>query len=210
MQKHSGPNTRPKPAREKVFRGVWWSILLLLLALAVWGGYSGCSKTAQSASPGPTAGSPAASADPNPWQPGEPTQEQPKLPTIKIWLGREEMVAEVAGTRDQQETGMMYRTNMAEGAGMLFPLFFTQRAAFWMKHCPLPLSAAYIDPGGVIQEIHDLQAHDTNSVIAASGNIRFVLETPQGWFQRHSIHEGMTVSTEHGPLMQTFFGKQKQ
>jgi uncharacterized membrane protein (UPF0127 family) len=119
------------------------------------------------------------------------------------------MVAEIAGTEDQQHTGMMYRTNMAENAGMLFPLFFTQRASFWMKHCPLPLSAAYIDPDGVIQEIHDFQAHNTNSVTASSSNIRFVLETPQGWFQRHNIHEGMTVSTERGPLMQTFFGKRK-
>ena len=38
-----------------------------------------------------------------------------------------------------------------------------------MKNCPLPLSAAYIDPEGVILEIHDLQPHNTNSVVAVLG-----------------------------------------
>lgn len=137
--------------------------------------------------------------------PGEPTQAQPKLQTIKLWIGSEEMIAELALTPVQQQTGMMYRTNMAENTGMLFPLPYTQRASFWMKHCPLPLSAAYIDPEGIIQEIHDLQPHNTNGVVAASENIRYVLETPQGWFQRHNIREGVSIRTEQGSLQQTFF-----
>ena len=61
------------------------------------------------------------------------------------------------------QTGMMFRTNLAENAGMLFVLPMPQQASFWMKNCPLPLSAAYIDPEGVILEIHDLQPHNTNS-----------------------------------------------
>ncbi len=117
------------------------------------------------------------------------------------------MLAELALTPDQLQTGMMFRTNMADNEGMLFPLPYTQRAAFWMKNCPLPLSAAYIDPEGIIQEIHDLQPFDTNSVVAASENIRFVLETPQGWFQKHHIATGVAVATERGPLLQTFFGR---
>ena len=137
--------------------------------------------------------------------PGEPTQAQPKLQTMKLWVGPEEMVAELALTAEQQRTGMMFRTNMAENAGMLFPLAFTQRASFWMKNCPLPLSAAYIDPEGVIQEIREFHPHDTNGVVSASNNIRFVLETPQGWFQRHNVSTGMLVRTERGSLMETFF-----
>src|SRR5204863_1550756 len=101
-----------------------------------------------------------------------PTQAQPKLQTMKLWLGSEEMLAELALTSTQQMTGMMFRTNLAEDAGMLFPLPYTQRASFWMTNCPLALSAAYIDPEGVIQEIHDLQPHNSNPVIAATNNIR--------------------------------------
>ena len=139
--------------------------------------------------------------------PGEPTQAQGKLQTMKIYVGPQEMIAELALTPIQQQTGMMFRTNMEENAGMLFPLPYTQRASFWMKHCPYPLSAAYIDQEGVIQEIHDLQPYNTNAVVAAGDNIRFVLETRQGWFQRHNITTNVAISTERGPLMQTFFGR---
>jgi uncharacterized protein len=134
-----------------------------------------------------------------------PTQAQPKLQTMKLWLGAEEMAAELALTPEQERTGMMFRTKLDDNSGMLFPLPATERASFWMKNCPLPLSAAYIDPEGTIQEIHDLHSFDTNPVVAGSDNIRFVLETPEGWFTKHHIGVGTAVRTEHGPLMKTFF-----
>lgn len=139
--------------------------------------------------------------------PTEPTHAQPKLQTLKLYVGSQEMVAELALTDEQLHTGMMFRTNMGENEGMLFPLPYTQRASFWMKNCPLSLSAAYIGPDGVIQEIHELQAYNTNAVLAASENIRFVLEAPQGWFERHHIGPDVAVTTERGTLMQTFFGR---
>ena len=135
-----------------------------------------------------------------------PTAAQPKLQTMKLWLGAEELMAELALTPQQQQTGMMFRTNLADNAGMLFVFPAPHRASFWMKNCPLPLSAAYIDPEGVILEIHDLRPHNTNSVVAASDQIQFVLETSQGWFGRHHVATGTVVRTEHGPLMSTFFG----
>jgi len=137
----------------------------------------------------------------------DPTQPQPKLQTMKLWVGPEEMNVELALSFEQQRIGMMLRTNLDENAGMLFPLPVTQRASFWMKNCPLPLSAAYIDPEGLIVEIHELKPHDTNSVVSASSNIRFVLETSHGWFERHNVRAGMLVRSERGTLMQTFFGK---
>ncbi len=165
---------------------------ILALLWAVIGG--GCSKP--SGSPAPVA-----------LDPMEPTRAQPKLSTIKLYVGVQEMTAELALTPLQQHTGMMFRTNMDENAGMLFPLPYTQRASFYMKNCPYALSAAYIDPEGIIQEIHDLQPFRTNPVEAASANIRFVLETPQGWFERHHVATGVAVATERGPLLQTFFSK---
>jgi uncharacterized membrane protein (UPF0127 family) len=126
---------------------------------------------------------------------------------MKLWLGAEEMVAELALTGEQTQTGMMFRTNMAENAGMLFVFPEPFRAKFWMKNCPLPLSAAYIDPDGVILEIRDLQPQNTNSVVAASERVQYVLETNQGWFERHKVTAGMVVRTERGTLVDTFFGK---
>jgi uncharacterized membrane protein (UPF0127 family) len=139
--------------------------------------------------------------------PTEPTHAQPTLPTMKIYVGSQELLAELARSPEQIRTGMMFRTNLSENAGMLFPLPYAQRASFWMKNCPRPLSAAYIDSEGIIQEIHNLEPYNTNPVVSAADNIRFVLETPQGWFQRHEIRVGVAIATERGPLVQTFFGK---
>jgi uncharacterized protein len=134
-----------------------------------------------------------------------PKQAQPKLPTIKLWVGAEELATEMALTGQQQMTGMMWRTNMPENTAMIFVHPTPRRAGYWMKNCYVPLSIAYIDTDGVILEIHDLQPHDTNSVLAASENVRFALETPQGWFQRHNVSPDAVVRTERGSLAETFF-----
>ena len=170
-----------------------WRILTVLLAITLCGGCAGGCKKAAAPPPGPGAG------------PRLPTAAQPKLQTMKLWLGAEELVAELALTGEQMQTGMMFRTNLAENAGMLFVSNTPYRASFLMKNCPLPLSAAYIDPEGVILEIHDLQPHNTNSVEAASDHVQFVLETSQGWFRRHNVTPGTVIRTERGTLMETFF-----
>ena len=102
---------------------------------------------------------------------------------------------------------MMFRTNITETDGMLFVLPYTQQAAFWMKNCLLPLSVAYIDPDGVIEEIHDLQPGNTNPVQSASVKVRFALEVSQGWFDRRQVSSGMVVRTERGSLTETFLGR---
>ena len=136
--------------------------------------------------------------------PALPTHAQSKLSVIRLWLGPAEVSAEMALTGIQQETGMMFRTNMDENSGMIFPLPFPKRAAFWMANCPLPLTAAYIDPQGRILEIHELHANDTNAVVADASNIYYVLEMNQGWFARHHIEPGTVVRTERGTLQETF------
>jgi uncharacterized membrane protein (UPF0127 family) len=133
-----------------------------------------------------------------------PKQAQPKLQTMKIYLGAEVLDTELALTPEQEHTGMMFRTNIQETDAMLFVLPQQQRASFWMKNCPESLSAAYIGTDGVIQEIHHLEKNDTNAVVAASDNIRFVLETKDGWFARHNIGTGTVIRTERGSLAETF------
>jgi uncharacterized membrane protein (UPF0127 family) len=134
-----------------------------------------------------------------------PTNAQQRLPTLKLWLGREELTAEVAATSLQIQTGMMFRTNIAETDGMLFILPYTQQAAFWMKNCLVELSVAYIGQDGAIREIHDLHPGNTNPVFSASADIQFALEVNQGWFSRHQVATGMVVRTERGSLVETFF-----
>jgi uncharacterized membrane protein (UPF0127 family) len=136
--------------------------------------------------------------------PGLPTKAQPKLQTMKLWLGPEEMITEIAADDPSRMTGMMFRTNMAENEGMLFVFPMPHQTSFWMMNTKIPLSAAYIDPEGTILEIHKLEPENTNSVRAASARIQFVLETPQGWFERHNVRTGAVIRTEFGSLPDVF------
>ena len=134
-----------------------------------------------------------------------PTHAQPKLPTMKIYLGAETFDAELALTSEEEMTGMMFRTNIQETDAMLFVLPQPQRANFWMKNCPESISAAYITADGVIQEVHHLEKNDTNAVLSATDNIQYVLETSDGWFDRHHVTPGMVITTERGSLSHTYF-----
>ena len=115
--------------------------IALLLAATFW---AGCQKSADVA--------PSPSLDDL-----LPKQAQPKLQTMKIYLGAEILDTEMALTDQQIHTGMMFRTNIQETDAMLFVLPAPQRASFWMKNCPESISAAYITPDGVIKEIHHLE-----------------------------------------------------
>jgi uncharacterized membrane protein (UPF0127 family) len=165
--------------------------LLLATALAV-----GCNKSNSTSTPAA-----------NPFE-NLPTQAQPKLQTMKLFLGPEVIDAELAVTLREIQTGMMFRTNIQETDAMLFVMPYTDRVSFWMKNCPESISAAYISPAGVIEEIHHLEKNDTNSVVSATDNIRFVLETKEGWFARHNIGVGTLIRTERGSLAETFLGAQ--
>ena len=134
-----------------------------------------------------------------------PTKVQPKLPTIKVWLGSQELVTEVARTDLQIHTGMMFREAIAESEAMIFVFDRPDYRAFWMKNVSVPLSCAYSDPNGVILETHNMTPQETKPIESASDRIQFVLETKQGWLERNKISTGTVVRTERGSLAETFF-----
>jgi len=130
---------------------------------------------------------------------------QSKLTTIKVWLGSEELTTELALKPVEIATGMMFRTNMAENEAMLFVFDRPDARNFYMLNCTVPLTAAYINRDGLIEEFAKLDPGDTNGVQSKSWNIQFVLELPQGWPERHNVRTGAVVRTERGSLLQTFF-----
>jgi len=171
-------------------------LLPIALALAM----AGCTKTAPVVAP---AASPAPEIDP---KYGHLLHAQPKLPTIKVWVGDQELITEVASKPLEIATGMMYRTNMPENEAMLFVFQDVDSRSFYMRNCEVALSAAYISPSGEILQIIDMKPHYETPIPSHSSNVQFVLEVPQGWFTRHHISPGAVVQTERGPLHQTFFG----
>ncbi|HRY46490.1 MAG TPA: DUF192 domain-containing protein [Candidatus Paceibacterota bacterium] len=128
------------------------------------------------------------------------TQAQPRLPTVTLWVGSAELITEVARSPVQLQTGMMFRQSMEENEAMLFVFPYPHQASFYMRNTSIPLSCAYLDAEGTILEIHDLHPFNETPVESTATNIRFVVETRQGWFERHQIQPGAVFRTSQGSL----------
>lgn len=125
---------------------------------------------------------------------------QPKLRTMKLWLGPKEVEAELAVSLTEISTGMMFRTNMPNDTGMLFVFARPNRREFYMKNCVIGLSTAYIDADGVIDELIELHPGVEKPVPSRSDQIKYVLEMPKGWFESNKIGVGTMINTARGPL----------
>ncbi|HEY5777557.1 MAG TPA: DUF192 domain-containing protein [Terrimicrobiaceae bacterium] len=115
---------------------------------------------------------------------------QVALPSVTLNVAGKAVTAEVADEPDERRSGLMFRDSLAADSGMLFVMPRPERAAFWMKNTTLPLSVAYINPGGVIVEIHDLEPLDEKPVPSSFPNIAYALEMKQGWFAENGILAG--------------------
>jgi uncharacterized membrane protein (UPF0127 family) len=100
---------------------------------------------------------------------------------------------EMAATDAERQTGLMYRTVMAENQGMLFVFERDDHLNFWMKNTKLPLSIAYIASDGTIKEILDMQPESLANV-PSTWAVRYALEVNQGAFARAGVKVGDRVS----------------
>ena len=64
--------------------------------------------------------------------------------TAKAKIGRQVIQLEVAQTTQQQALGLMYRTDLANDRGMLFPFAQPRMVGFWMKNCKIPLDMIFL------------------------------------------------------------------
>ena len=99
---------------------------------------------------------------------------------------------ELARTETEHSAGLMYRTELKDGKGMLFIFDRDEVRTFWMKNTLIPLSIAYISYDGIIIDIRDMYPNNT-SPVHSSRSVRYALEVPQGWFSRAGIRVGDKV-----------------
>jgi uncharacterized membrane protein (UPF0127 family) len=99
---------------------------------------------------------------------------------------------EIADTEAARTKGLMHRRQLPAGQGMLFAFDYDQTLDFWMKNTYIPLSIAFIDRYGVINEIRDMRPLDT-TVIRSQMPARYAVEANQGWFAAHNITKGCTI-----------------
>ena len=118
---------------------------------------------------------------------------QTQLQRITLSVGIHQIDTQVAITPEQHQIGLMYRTAMPQGEGMLFVFQNPSKQCFWMKNTILPLTAAFIADDGSIVNLEDMQPQTTDSHCSLKP-VRYVLEMNQGWFAKKGIKAGFKLS----------------
>lgn len=70
--------------------------------------------------------------------------------TAQVDVNGEVIQLEVAETQQQQAMGFMYRSEIPDDRGMLFPFSPPRRVSFWMKNVRVPLDMVFLRDGQVV------------------------------------------------------------
>ncbi|WP_337660933.1 DUF192 domain-containing protein [Erythrobacter sp. Alg231-14] len=112
--------------------------------------------------------------------------------TVVSGSSRHSFITELADTNEAQARGMMFRTEMGDDEGMLFPSYAAQARSFWMKNTPLPLDIIFIGPDSRITNIEAGVPYSTDSV-SSIGPALAVFEIRGGLSEELGIAAGDMV-----------------
>ncbi len=158
-----------------------YSVTLLALALL-----SGCALASN------------ASADPKACTAGA-TQEDSEAGLKQVQLciqSKRKMhsfVVEVAATSAEQQRGLMFRTELADNRGMLFPFRQPRMASFWMKNTVIPLDIIFVRADGIIENIAEDTIPYALDPVESTAPVAAVLELRAGLTAELGITAGDTV-----------------
>ena len=108
-----------------------------------------------------------------------------------------EVALEVADTPETRTRGLMYRTDLSDGRGMLFVFDREEDHEFWMKNTFIPLDMLFIAADGRVVGVRPDATPFSTASIGVGRPSRFVLEVPGGWSARHGVAAGDQVEL-HG------------
>ena len=101
---------------------------------------------------------------------------------------------EIADTEQSRERGLMFRTELAPDAGMLFDYHREQLATFWMQNTLIPLDMVFIAADGIVKTIHVNARPMDTTTIPSNVPVRFVLEIAGGRADEIGLKPGDTMS----------------
>jgi hypothetical protein len=87
---------------------------------------------------------------------------------------------ELATTEAEREKGLMFRTELAPNAGMLFVYDSEQQVSFWMQNTLIPLDMVFIAADGTVKTVHSNARPLDTTPIPSEVPVRFVLEIAGG------------------------------
>ena len=100
---------------------------------------------------------------------------------------------ELAETPEAQRKGLMFRTELPDDEGMIFPYDGTTAQSFWMKNTPLPLDIIYVGPDGRISNIAAMTEPYSLEPVYSVGPVLGVLELRGGLAAELGIEPGDKV-----------------
>lgn len=100
---------------------------------------------------------------------------------------------EIARTSAEQAKGLMFRTELADNAGMIFPFPEPKVASFWMKNTVIPLDIIFIRANGTIESIAENTIPYSTIAVEAGEPVVSVLELRGGLTSELGISAGDRV-----------------
>lgn len=100
---------------------------------------------------------------------------------------------EVVGTTTEQAKGLMFRTELPDNAGMIFPFPEPRIASFWMKNTVIPLDIIFVRADGTIESIADNTIPYSIDPVASGEPVTAVLELRGGLAAELGISAGDKV-----------------
>lgn len=118
-----------------------------------------------------------------------------ELQTLEIVTksGVRAFTVEMAVTGEQLARGLMHRTELPEGRGMLFDFKTERPVTMWMKDTPLSLDMIFIAGNGVIVRIAENTTPFSLSTIGSGAPALGVLEVIAGTARKQGIAAGDRV-----------------
>lgn len=106
---------------------------------------------------------------------------------------RHTFTVEVARTSQEQAQGLMFRTELAPDAGMIFPFGKTKPASFWMKNTVIPLDIIFVRANGSIESIAANTVPYSLDPVSSNEPVAAVLELAAGRAAQLGIKPGDIV-----------------
>ena len=107
--------------------------------------------------------------------------------------GERQIAVEVAETPEEQAMGLMFRTALDDGQGMLFAHPVARELNMWMRNTYIPLDMVFIRADGIVHRIEVRTEPMSERIIASEGDVLAVLELAGGAAQRLGLKVGDRV-----------------
>lgn len=107
-------------------------------------------------------------------------------PVITVLVRNVAVQAEVVSSPEKLYLGLSHRLNLPEGTGMLFVMPQAEVQNFCMRGMQFPLDFLWIADGRVAGLAKDVAA-DFPGTITSPVPVKYVLEVPAGFIDRHGV-----------------------